>query len=226
MFNIIQLKITLDEVKPPVWRRILVQDNIDFYNFHLLIQKAMGWKNKHLFGFDLKEYYINCDYDWESDKNTIYIERDLNFVSFLQEEQRKEYYEKYKEYKAKEKLMLSDFLNKEKQKIKYTYNYKYGWDHTIMVEKISQPEPSISYPVCIKGKRACPPDTFDLEIRGAIDYMEICEELQENPNNPKYKYFKDEYKKVYSRDFDPEYFDLNEINEKLKELNIESLYGR
>jgi len=73
MVNILQLKITLDEVKPPVWRRILVQDNIDFYNFHLLIQKAMGWKNKHLFGFALKEYYINCDYDWGiRQKNNLY----------------------------------------------------------------------------------------------------------------------------------------------------------
>ena len=226
MANILQLKITLDDVKPPIWRRVLVQDNIDFYNFHLLIQKAMGWKNRHLFGFTLKEYYINCDYDLESDKEIIYIEPSLNYVSFLQPEQRSEYYEKYEEYKSREKLILGDFINKEKQKVRYTYNYKYCWDHTIIVEKNFQPERNKYYPVCIKGKRACPPDYFDLEVKGADTYMYICEELQENPDNSKFKSFKEEYKQVYGRDFDPEYFDLTEVNEKLKELNLESLYGR
>jgi|GEM_PF-874300 len=220
MVNILQLKIALDDVKPPIWRRVLVQNNIDFYNFHLLIQKVMGWKNRHLFGFTLKEYDINCYYDSDSDKEKIHIEPSLNYASFLNPDQRKEYYEKYKEYKSGEKLILGDFLNKEKQKVRYTYNYKYCWDHTIIVEKILKHEVNKYYPVCIKGKRACPPDSFDLEVRGADAYMYICEGLQENPDNPKFKSFKEGYKQAYGRDFDPEYFDLTEVNEKLEELNL------
>jgi len=46
--KILQLKITLKDVKPPVWRRVLVRDDITFYKLHRIIQYAMGWFESHL----------------------------------------------------------------------------------------------------------------------------------------------------------------------------------
>ena len=52
--NILQLKISLNEVKPSIWRRIQVQDNIDFIDLHHIIQDSMGWLDYHLHQFSLK----------------------------------------------------------------------------------------------------------------------------------------------------------------------------
>jgi hypothetical protein len=42
--------------------------------------------------------------------------------------------------------------------------------------------------------------------------MGICEKLQENPDNPKLKFFKKEYKQVYGRDFDPKHLGFIVLN--------------
>jgi hypothetical protein len=47
--TIAQLKITLDDVKPEVLRRIEVPFNIRLDRLHLAIQAAMGWTNTHLY---------------------------------------------------------------------------------------------------------------------------------------------------------------------------------
>jgi hypothetical protein len=47
--TIARLKITLDDVKPAVLRRIEVPFNIRLDRLHLAIQTAMGWTNTHLY---------------------------------------------------------------------------------------------------------------------------------------------------------------------------------
>lgn len=49
--NLIQLKITLDEIRPPIWRRLLVDEYDNFYELHHALQIAFGWQNYHLFQF-------------------------------------------------------------------------------------------------------------------------------------------------------------------------------
>ena len=50
--TVYQLKITLAEIKPPIWRRVQVKD-CSLSKLHLVIQAAMGWTNTHLWGFDV-----------------------------------------------------------------------------------------------------------------------------------------------------------------------------
>jgi len=47
-----QLKITLANVKPPVWRRVEVMD-CSLSTLHLIIQIVMGWSNSHLWDFEV-----------------------------------------------------------------------------------------------------------------------------------------------------------------------------
>ncbi|MBI3552718.1 MAG: plasmid pRiA4b ORF-3 family protein, partial [Elusimicrobia bacterium] len=47
----LQLKITLDGIEPPIWRRILVPSWIPFLKLHKIIQRAMGWKDCHQHSF-------------------------------------------------------------------------------------------------------------------------------------------------------------------------------
>lgn len=44
---IYQLKITLRDSKPPIWRRVLVPGTFSLYKLHSVIQVAMGWDDSH-----------------------------------------------------------------------------------------------------------------------------------------------------------------------------------
>jgi hypothetical protein len=46
-----QLKIRLNDAKPPIWRRVQVADSLPLPLFHDVIQIAMGWTDSHLHPF-------------------------------------------------------------------------------------------------------------------------------------------------------------------------------
>jgi Plasmid pRiA4b ORF-3-like protein len=52
---IARLKITLDDVKPLVLRRLEVPLSIRLDRLHLAIQAAMGWTNSHLYEIRAKD---------------------------------------------------------------------------------------------------------------------------------------------------------------------------
>ena len=45
------IKITLLGMKPPVWRRFLVEREISLRQLHNVLQRVMGWSNAHLHQF-------------------------------------------------------------------------------------------------------------------------------------------------------------------------------
>jgi hypothetical protein len=49
--EIVRLKITLDNVKPVVMRRIEVPLSISLDGLHELIQAIMPWENSHMYDF-------------------------------------------------------------------------------------------------------------------------------------------------------------------------------
>ncbi len=46
-----QIKVSLDGVKPPIWRRLLISSTTDLGELHEIIQIAMGWTDSHLHQF-------------------------------------------------------------------------------------------------------------------------------------------------------------------------------
>ena len=65
--NILQLKITLKHIDPPIWRRVEVKDDITFYELHHIIQITMGWWNAHLFEFKIGSNRIGItEDDWDT----------------------------------------------------------------------------------------------------------------------------------------------------------------
>ena len=48
-----QLKITLADIKPPIWRRVEVTD-CTLSTLHEIIQIVMGWDGYHLWAFDIE----------------------------------------------------------------------------------------------------------------------------------------------------------------------------
>jgi len=61
--NVYQIKISLKYVKPPIWRRFLVEDSVKLSDFHKVIQTVMGWTNSHLHQFISKERYYGEPYE-------------------------------------------------------------------------------------------------------------------------------------------------------------------
>ena len=53
--GIAHLKVTLDEAKPPVLRRIEVPLAIRLDRLHLALQAAMGWTDSHLYEIRVRD---------------------------------------------------------------------------------------------------------------------------------------------------------------------------
>ena len=51
----LQLKISLQWIDPPIWRRVLVPADITLAKLHSVIQTAMGWEDVHLHQFRVEE---------------------------------------------------------------------------------------------------------------------------------------------------------------------------
>ncbi|MDP2045431.1 MAG: plasmid pRiA4b ORF-3 family protein, partial [Deltaproteobacteria bacterium] len=48
---IYQLKVTLRDSDPPIWRRFEVSHDLTLHKLHNILQVVMGWGNEHLFDF-------------------------------------------------------------------------------------------------------------------------------------------------------------------------------
>jgi hypothetical protein len=104
-------------------------------------------------------------------------------------------------------VKLSQVLSAEKESIVYEYDFGDGWEHKIILEEILKPE-ALSHPSCLAGKRCCPPE----DCGGPFAYEDLLKVISDKDNA--------EYKETIEwlgEDFDPEYFDIEEINERLKE---------
>jgi hypothetical protein len=51
--SVISLKVTLRNIRPPIWRRLLMPGSMTLGDLHLAIQAAMGWEGYHLHLFDI-----------------------------------------------------------------------------------------------------------------------------------------------------------------------------
>jgi hypothetical protein len=148
MDNIIQLKITLQWTKPPIWRRVLVDKSTTFEQLHYIIQTAMGWTNSHLHEFDVNGYRIAVPYE-EFDDGFDDESIDASTVS------------------------IDKFVTEAKSAFRYTYDFGDGWEHKIVVEKFLPQDAKIKYPICIGGKLNCPPE----DCGGVPGFYELLEIL-------------------------------------------------
>jgi len=175
--SIYQIKISLIGAKPPIWRTFLVPSDLRLEAFHNVIQIVMGWTDSHLHQFIAN----NVFYGIPDDEFGMEIENEAKFKLF-------------------------HLLKKEKDTIKYEYDFGDSWEHKILLEKIFPFDTKTALPVCIKGKRACPPE----DCGGIWGYEDLLETIS-NPKHPDHEDMLD----WLGGEFDPEEFDLEEINGNL-----------
>jgi len=147
--TVYQLKITLRDIRPPIWRRVQVRSDATLGHLHWVIQFAMGWTNSHLHSFSIQgmEYSM------------LMPDLGLDDLDMLDEQP----------------VKLSKVITGEKFKFFYTYDFGDSWEHEVLVEKVLTAEADTDYPTCIKAKRACPPE----DCGGSWGYQEFLEAIQD-----------------------------------------------
>ena len=192
---IYRLKITLAGSRPPIWRRVEVDGNISLGELHQVIQIAMGWTDSHLHQFIVDDIYYSTPYIGPEGWGVMMMEdvRNANEISLQQV--------------AVE--VGAQFV--------YEYDLGDSWEHVIRVEQIEEPEAGVFYPVCLTGKRACPPE----DVGGVWGYEECLSALQ-NKNHPEHEMYSEWIEEI----FDPEIFDLEECNRMLSFLDSYKVFKR
>jgi hypothetical protein len=167
-----RLKVTLRRVRPPVWRRIEVPSNITMFELSAVLEAAMGWFGGHLHSFEAGGVRYELP---DSDSSGLYQMVD--------------------ERNAK----LRQVLPAVKSKLRWDYDFGDGWEHDVIVEAIEPTRSEATYPVCLKGKRACPPE----DCGGPWGYENLLDALRD-PEHPEHDVLAD----WASPDFDSEEFDV------------------
>ena len=175
MKNGYNLRVDLDRIKPPIWRRFEIPSGITLGQLHQIIQDVMGWMDSHLHSFEIsgKEYgpIDEFDEDDQIDENSVTVEK---------------------------------VLRGGVKSFKYIYDFGDYWVHTIKVE--SETESIVRVPRVLKGKRCCPLE----DCGGPWGYADVLEAVS-NPEGEKGA----ELGEWIGEDYDPERFDISEVNEIL-----------
>ncbi len=107
------------------------------------------------------------------------------------------------------RVTLADVAPAEKSKLVYEYDFGDSWEHEIVVEKVLPAQAGTQYPVCVAGKRSAP-----LEDSGGVwGYANLVEALSD-PNHEDHE----DMLEWAGEGFDPEAFDLDEVNDRLAGL--------
>jgi hypothetical protein len=154
---IYQLKITLQHVKPPIWRRVEVKD-CTLGALHDIIQIVMGWQDYHLHEFEFRGNRVGDPAQW-----------DYGFGDEL-------------EHINENRVKLSQLVSLGVKTLRYTYDMGDSWEHQIQIEKVRDPEKGVRYPRCVKGNRACPPE----DCGGPWGYGDFLNAIQ-NPKHERHE---------------------------------------
>lgn len=78
--EVLQLKVTLEGTDLPVWRRVLVPEEITLHGLHRIVQILMQWYDYHLYDFEIRgERYEAPDPEAEGADSTQVSLVDLGF---------------------------------------------------------------------------------------------------------------------------------------------------
>jgi hypothetical protein len=178
--KIYEIKIELREVRPAVLRRVQVPGELSLAGLHAVVQVAMGWTDSHLHEFDVDgARYGLPDPDWDAG-----------------------------EVGDEARVTLFRLLG-QGDRAGYVYDFGDGWTHRLTVEKVLAPEPGVSYPRCVSGRRACPPE----DVGGPWGYDEFVAAIAD-PAHPEHEH----YREWIGGLFDPAAFDVDAVNAALAEL--------
>lgn len=111
------------------------------------------------------------------------------------------------------RVTLNQVIHQPGSKFIYVYDFGADWQHVIKVDSILPPQPDTGYPLCLSGQRACPPENSG----GIFHYTELLE-IRQDPTHEDYA----EVTAGLGEGFDPDAFEVNSVNQALRELEGDS----
>jgi len=179
--DVYQFKVSLEDIKPPIWRRIQVPGSYTFCDLHSVIQDAMGWDDDHMHVFEIRDPSVGV---------VVRIGMSSEYPGGLVEDL------------PGRKTAIAEYFSPENSMAKYEYNFGDSWKHKVKLEKILPREENLQYPRCVAGKRACPPEDCG-GVWGYINLLEIINDPQHEEH--------EEMLEWVGEDFDPEDFSPDEV---------------
>ncbi|MBD3885895.1 plasmid pRiA4b ORF-3 family protein [Phormidium tenue FACHB-886] len=152
--EIYQLKITLLEIKPVIWRRLLVSEQTTLSGLHRIIQAAFDWWNYHLHLFEIA--------------GVRYSQPEFEIAEEWDED-----------IKNEKRFRLGWFDFGKGDKFYYEYDFGDSWRHEILFERMLSSERTVRYPKCVDGARSRPPE----DVGGASGYKYFLEAIKK-PAHP------------------------------------------
>ena len=124
-----QLKITLMETDPPIWRRLRIPGDTTLARLDRIIQTAMGWTNSHLHTFTAGGVvYAGPSPEWEIP------------------------------VRSEGRTHLRQIVSEDGEAFIYEYDLGDSWRHQVLVEAVGFESGNNARPLCLGGERACPPE--------------------------------------------------------------------
>ena len=144
--QVLQLRLSIEGIKPEIWRRIQVTSDFTLARLHRVIQAVMDWQDYHLhqFTFAGREYGVPDPEDEHEviDERTVRL-RDLGMSS-------------------------GDCLE-------YFYDFGDDWRHVVELEEVLQIGADHLLPHCLGGERSAPPEDVG-GVKGYEEFLEaLCD---------------------------------------------------
>lgn len=183
--QVYQLKVTLKDIKLPVWRRLLIPSNATFWELHIAIQDSFGWEDYHL-----HEFFVGPAWD-----------RNVTHIAIPNPE---DDWGEGKEALDESETKLEEFLSEDQPKLTYVYDFGDNWEHKVILEKVSPIDSNQVYPQVVTGKRACP-----WEDSGGTGGYEYKIEILKDKKHPEHREIADwvgvdDFNDLDLKSFEPE----------------------
>ena len=173
--RVCQFLIVLANTDPLVWRRVQVPDTYSFWDLHVAIQDAMGWLDYHLHEFTVV------------DSKTGRVKR----IGIPDDEMPDE-----RPCLAGWKVPIARYLTYGTDPTRYRYDFGDDWEHILEFEDAVSRDGG-SYPRCLAGAGACPPE----DVGGTHGYADFLKVIRD-PHHPEH----DETSQWAGGGFDPHAF--------------------
>jgi hypothetical protein len=156
--NALQIRVTMSEIEPAVWRRLIVPWTWHLGQLHLAIQAAFNWWNCHLHEFNIGGLRYGDPELLEEgsfrDSPRVFDEREVR---------------------------LLDFDHTSVATFSYLYDFGDCWRHTIEIEQRLALDVIPKVGACIAGARARPPEDV-----GGVDGYERFLATMADRNDPEH----------------------------------------
>lgn len=180
-----QLKITLRDIRPEIWRRFVVPADISLDRLHDVIQIVMGWQDTHLHEFMFgRKRFTESPEEPEQGKEDAYFR-------------------------------LCDLIHTKGKQFAYHYDFGDSWWHDVTLESTHARVAHLPCMFwCTEGERACPPEDCGGD-RGYVRLLSVISDPAHEEFDEMMEWLEGMAAFSCSSLFSPESFELNTINYRL-----------